>query len=592
MATAQVTEAATVESRVAAAPDTVPGVFFERAAALNDRVYLRFWSAGRWQELSWNETAERAIRVACALVDAGVRPGDHVALIAPNSVEWLYCDFGIMATGAVTVPIYPSLPPRAVDYIAKDSAVKAAIAADGAMAEKFHGHEPPGGVFTIGEDVPRWTGATPAAETRARVMERIARVRPDDVATVVYTSGTTGEPKGVVLTHRHFVEMAKSGLAAFHIGPDDVLLSYLPYSHVLERIDGIFIETMAGSSFWLSRGLDSLVEDIKVARPTVMLGVPRVFEKVYEAVYDGVRQQPFFKRAIFRWSLGIGAASLRENPGPWLRLRRRIAERQVLASLRTRLTGGRLRFFISGGAPLSEKVEEFFWALGVKILQGWGLTESSSGATSNTEELHKYRTVGVPLPGTEIRIAEDGEVLVKGPGVMSGYKNLPEVTAETIVDGWLRTGDMGFVDSDGFLTITDRKKDLIKTSGGKYVAPLPIESELESDRYVKSAVVVGDRRPYVVALIVPDAVALAAETDTPLDVRDPAFASRFAALVDRVNQGQASFETVKRFALLDRDFDEEHGELTPTLKKKRRVIAEHFAGEIEALYAAPREVRR
>ena len=198
----------------------------------------------------------------------------------------------------------------------------------------------------------------------------------------------------------------------------------------------------------------------------------------------------------------------------------------------------------------------------------------------------------MPLPGTEIRIAEDGEVLVKGPGVMSGYKNLPEVTAETIVDGWLRTGDMGFVDSDGFLTITDRKKDLIKTSGGKYVAPLPIESELESDRYVKSAVVVGDRRPYVVALIVPDAVALAAESDTPLDVKDPAFASRFAALVDRVNQGQASFETVKRFALLDRDFDEEHGELTPTLKKKRRVIAEHFAGEIEALYAAPREVRR
>jgi long-chain acyl-CoA synthetase len=580
------------EGEVAAGATTVPGVFFEEAARHPDSTYLRFWSDGRWQELSWGETAERAMRVACALFEAGLRPGDRVALLAPNRPEWIYCDFGIMAAGGVTVPVYPSVPARVAGYIARDSEAKIAIASDSEMAAKFHGDGDPSTVFTIDGDVARWTKAAPGLETADQVRSRLGRLHPGDLATIVYTSGTTGDPKGVVLTHRHFVEVARGALEAFHIGAGDVLLSYLPFSHVLERVDGIFIETMAGASFWLSRGLDSLVEDIQVAQPTVMLGVPRVFEKVYEAVNDSVRTQSVLKRAIFRWSLGVGAAALEGAPGPWLRLRVRIARRLVLDPLRRRLTGGRLRFFISGGAPLSEKIEEFFWAIGVKILQGWGLTESTSGATSNTEEAHRYRTVGLALPGNQIRIADDGEIFVKGPCVMAGYNNLPEATAEAITDGWLHTGDMGFLDKDGFLTITDRKKDLIKTSGGKYVAPLPIESALESDRYVKSAVVIGDRRPYVVALLVPDWTALKADlnldgTEDRLRA-DPAITSRFTTLLDKVNQGLASFETVKHFTLLERDFDEGHGELTPTLKKKRRVIAEHFADEIEDLYSAHR----
>lgn len=579
----------------AAAPErreTIPGVFFEQARLCRDRAYLHYFEQGTWKTLSWSETAERVTRVACALIAAGLRPGEHVALMSPNRAEWIYCDFGILAAGGVTVPIYPSLLPKVAGYIAEDSKARLAIAGDDQTAAKLAGHDYPKHVYTMDADVARWTATEPAPELHQAMADRLAELDPAHVATVIYTSGTTGDPKGVMLTHDHFVEIAKSALQVFRIGPDDELLSYLPYSHVLERVDGIFIETMSGASFWLARSLDTLVEDIQTARPTMMLGVPRVFEKVYEAVFDQVRKQPVYRRAIFRWALGVGAARVKGASGPWLRFRLRVADRLVLAQLRTRLTGGRLRYFISGGAPLSEKVEEFFWAIGVKILQGWGLTEATSGATSNTEERHRYRTVGLPLPGTEIRIAPDGEILVKGPGVMSGYKNQPGATAEVLSDGWLKTGDMGFVDQDGFLSITDRKKDLIKTSGGKYVAPLPIESLLEADRYVKSSLVIGDQRPYVVALIVPDWQALAADLELVGEHKelnsDPRVLSHFTDRINDVNRGLASFESIKYFALLDRDFSEAEGELTPTLKKKRRVIARHFDDVIESLYAAHR----
>jgi long-chain acyl-CoA synthetase len=576
-------------------PETIPAVFFAQAKLHDQAPYLHFFRDGSWQALSWAETAERATRVACALVEAGLRPGEHVAMMSPNRPEWLYCDFGIMAAGGVTVPIYPSLLPKVAGYIAEDSKTRFAIASDAAMASKLADHELPKRVFTMDEDVQRWTGTEPAADLRAQVSQRLAALKPDGVATVIYTSGTTGEPKGVIFAHRHFIEAAKAGLQMFHIGPEDELLSYLPYSHILERVDGIFIETMAGCSFWLARSLDTMfVEDIHVARPTIMLGVPRVFEKLYETVYDQMRKQPVYRRAIFRWALGIGVARLHGHPGPWLRMRVRIAERVVLAPLRDKLTGGRLRFFISGGAPLNEKVEEFFWAIGVKILQGWGLTEATSGVASNTEEVHRYRSVGIAMPGTELRIAEDGEILVHGPGVMIGYKNRPEATDECIKDGWLKTGDMGFIDQDGFLTITDRKKDLIKTSGGKYVAPLPIEAQLENDRYVKAALVVGDSRQYVVGLIVPDWEALAADagfTGEPAKlVNDAAVRARFQTVIDAVNQNLASFETIKYFALLERDFSEAYGELTPTLKKKRRVIAQNFHEPIETMFAAHKKV--
>ncbi len=572
---------------------SIPAVFLEQARIQGDRTYLHFFRGGEWRTVSWAEIAERAVRVACGLVRAGLKAGDTVALMSPNRPEWLYCDLGIMAAGGITVPIYPTLSPRIVGYIAADSEVRLAIASDDETAAKLKGQLYPNQIFLMGDKVAAWEKTEPDGELRRQVMERLQSLDFTGVATIIYTSGTSGEPKGVVLTHRHFVESAGSCLKAFSIGPKDVILSYLPYSHVMERVDGIFVPTMAGATIWLARSLDTLVEDIQVARPTIMLGVPRVFEKVYEAVYDQVRKQSIQKRAIFRLAMATGAEHARGDGMPGLGIRFRIAESLVIAQLRKRLTGGRLRFFISGGAPLNEKVEEFFWALGVKILQGWGLTEATSGATSNTEEKHRYRAVGLPLPGTEIRIAPDGEIEVRGPGVMTGYLNQPAATAETIVDGWLQTGDMGFIDKDGFLTITDRKKDLIKTSGGKYVAPLPIESQIENDRYVKSSLVVGDGRPHVVALIVPDWDAIAADMGLKGEpatlVEDTHVRAHFAAVVDAVNQGLASFETVKYFALLPRDFTEAQDELTPSLKKKRRVVARHFEDVIEALYSAHRK---
>ncbi len=575
---------------VAQSTETIPGVFFEQAAKYGEREYLRYFRDGSWHALSWNETAERARRIACGLLSAGLRAGEHVALFAENRVEWLYCDLAILAAGGVTVPIYPSLTPRVAGYIAEDSKARFAIVSSPELASKLEARTHPSRIFLIDTDVAAWVAAAPNVEAERELALRLQSLDPSREATVIYTSGTTGDPKGVVLTHRHFVEAGHSGLRAFHIGPDDVVLSYLPFSHVLERVDGIFIETMAGCSFWLARSLDTLVEDIQTSRPTVMLGVPRVFEKVYEAVFDQVRNQPAYRRAIFNWALGIGTARLRGNPGPWLRLRLAIADRLVLEGLREHLTGGRLRFFISGGAPLNEKVEEFFWSIGVKILQGWGLTEATSGVTSNTEEAHRYRTVGVALPGWKLRVEPDGEILASGPGVMKEYKNRPDATAEMIHDGWLKTGDMGFIDVDGFVTITDRKKDLIKTSGGKYVAPLPIESQLESDRYVKASLVVGDQKPYVVALIVPDWEALRAGAGVegqPAElVHDTALNGRFATIVDEVNKNLASFESVKYFALLERDFSEADGELTPTLKKKRHAIAQHYQDRVEELYAS------
>jgi long-chain acyl-CoA synthetase len=442
-------------------------------------------------------------------------------------------------------------------------------------------------------DVTRWLETEPAAGLRAEVTTRMEALDPHQVATVIYTSGTTGEPKGVMLTHHNFVEMAKRSLQVFPVTENDVILSWMPYSHVYERMDGIFIETMAGATIWLNRGMERLVEDISIVSPTLMCGVPRVFEKMNRGLYDRVAHETRLKRALFDWAMRVGARRLHGGRGAILGAQARLADRLVLRKLHQRLTGGRLRCFFSGGAPLNPKVEDFFWILGVRILQGWGLTESTSGATTNTETVHRYHTVGKPIPGTEVRIAADGEILLRGPGMMVGYKNKPEATAATIVDGWLQTGDIGFLDEDGFLTITDRKKDLIKTAGGKYVAPLALEAKLQADRFVKAATVVGEGRPYVVALIVPDWDALAMHQGFTGDpgqlVSDQRLLAFFKPRVEMVNKELASYETIKHFALLPREFSEACGELTPSFKTRRKVIEQNFLPEIEELYRRRRE---
>jgi long-chain acyl-CoA synthetase len=425
-------------------------------------------------------------------------------------------------------------------------------------------------VVHLDDDVAAWLNQQVKGEALAEVARRARALTPEDVNTIIYTSGTTGDPKGVVLLHRNFVDMARAYLEVFPIGPDDESLSFLPYAHIYERQAGIFTGMVAGGSAWISRGMDNLREDFAEARPTIMVSVPRMYEKMHELVQSEVGKQPGWRQALFNWALGVGRSGSR-GPRRWL------ADRMVLAPLRTKLTGGRLRFFVSGGAPLSKEVEQFFWSIGIEILQGWGLTETTAGATSNTPASHEFGSVGKPFRGVEVKIAQDGEILVRGACVMQGYYGNEKATAEVFDGDWFKTGDIGELDGEGFLTITDRKKDLIKTAGGKYVAPQPIEARLQEDPKIERAVLLGDQRPYVIALIVPAG-------DPARLAKDQAFREHVQKKVDEVNSGLGSWETIKYFELLPKDFDEDSGELTPTLKVKRRIVQEHYKDLIEGLY--------
>jgi long-chain acyl-CoA synthetase len=558
---------------------TTIGLFFRQAARFGDRTLVRFHDGDGWRGASWSRMADLALRVAARLMREGVQAGDRVAIMAENRFEWLYCDLAIQAAGAVTVPIYPSTPARTAQVIAEDAGVRVAFVDDG-LRDRLEVER----LVALEADLPDWVAEPADPELLAEVEARAAAVQPDDLATLVYTSGTTGLPKGVMLPHRCFVDMAHSCLEVFDIGPEDESLSFLPYSHVFERINGVFVGMAAGASAWIARGVPKLVDDLQECRPTVMVSVPRVYEKMHQQVMAVVREQPPHRRAIFRWAIGQGRRRMRGKPAPLYAL----AERVVLAPLRRRLTGGRLRFFVSGGAPLSAEVESFFWAIGVKILNGWGMTETASGATSNTVERHEFETVGPPLRGVEIRIADDGEILLKSPGNMTGYYNNPEATAETLVDGWVRTGDIGELDAGGFLRITDRKKELLKTAGGKFVAPAPMETRLMQDGAIERAVVIGDERPYVTALVVPDWKTLEVEHGIKGRPEDLSGDERALAVVqravDELNRDLGSWETIKYVALLPHDFTEEGGELTPTLKVKRRAVQERYREQIETMY--------
>jgi long-chain acyl-CoA synthetase len=560
---------------------TTIGMFARQAASLEQRTYVRYHDGDDWRPVSWSQMREWAQRVAVHLLDAGVEPGDRSAILAENRLEWLVCDLAIQMVGGVTVPIYPTVPTRTVQHVLDHSGSRMVFVA----SEEDQARLAPHRAIRMDTEVSEWMAEATAAEALAWVQARAEAVRPDDLCTIVYTSGTTGEPKGVMLAHRCIADIVHSSLEAFPVGPEDEALSFLPYAHVFERINGIFESFASGASGWLSRGIDRLADDLRECKPTVMVSVPRVYEKMHQRVMAQVAVSPGHRRLLFRWAVGQGR---RRSRGQWSPLHA-IADRLVLAKLRYLLCGGRLRFFVSGGAPLSREIEEFFWSIGVKILNGWGMTETSSGACSNTLSAHRFETVGRPLPGVEMRVAEDGELLVRSPGNMLGYFRNEAATAETFVDGWLRTGDVGEIDADGFIRITDRKKDLIKTAGGKFVAPQVHESRLQQAAVIERAVVLGDERPYVVALIVPEWHAVKLETGIDGDperlVEDERVRARIQRQVDDLNQDLGSWETIKYFALLPHDFSEESGEVTPTLKIKRRVVEAHHRDKIEAMYA-------
>ena len=563
---------------------------------------------GRYTPISTAEFASRVRGLTLGLKDLGIKPGDKVVLLAENGPDWVAADYAILCLGAITVPIYTSLVPEQIKYIIRDSDAKAVITSNRSLREKVEAvrNDLPGVSFLLSFEEEQAQGSTPIQRIMEKgrpldtqnpgLFEKLARsVRPDDLASIIYTSGTTGIPKGVMLSHANFVSNIKTLASIVDFNETDTVLSFLPLSHVLERMV-TFSFLFKGCTIAYAESLETVAENLIEVRPTIMVSVPRLFEKIYAKVMDNVLAASKLKKKIFFWALRTGNAYRQKlfNHQPIaasLRRKHRLAHRLVFSKILEK-TGGRVRFFVSGGAPLSRDIAEFFFSLGLLILEGYGLTESSPVISVNTFENLKFGTVGKPIPGVEVKIAPDGEILARGPNVMRGYYKLEKETQETLEGGWLHTGDIGPLDEEGYLVITDRKKDLIVTSGGKNIAPQPIENILKQNPYIANAVVVGGRRKFIAALLVPNFEKLEEYArlhhisyEKPQDLaKNSAIVEFLLEEVDRTTPYLAPYEKVKKIALLDRDFDIERGEITPTLKVKRKIIEEKYKDLIDALY--------
>jgi len=537
--------------------------------------------------------------LARALHELGVRKGDRVAILAENCPEWAITDWATLCLGAITVPIYPTLTAPQVGEILRDSEPKVLVVSDKKQLRKaceaVEGTglnpqmiciEPDSGSETPSfEQMLNQPGALTESELRALVDAS----QPDDIITFIYTSGTTGEPKGAMLTHRNLISNIEATLELIDWRPDDVFLSFLPLSHVFERMGGHFLPIYAGLTIAYAESLFTLANDIVEIKPTLMLGVPRFYASVMDRILASVRQMPPLRQKLFYRMLEVGkvyAQCWREGRSAPLgvRLQHAVLDKLVAAKIRERV-GGRLRYFVSGGAALPKEVAEFFHAFGILIIEGYGLTETSPVLTVNPPNAPRFGSVGKPIRGVEIKIAEDGEILARGPNIMLGYYKKPEATAAAIdPDGWFHTGDVGHMDADGYLYITDRKKDILVLANGKNVAPQPIENLLKQSELVQEAVVYGDGMSAPVALIVPNIDALRAfakqagiEADGDALLNHDAIQKRFRQELERVNRELADFQRLKGFRLISKPFSIETGELTPTLKVKRRVVAEKYA---------------
>ena len=556
-----------------------------------------------WSEVSWPEADELVRAYANGLLGRGVGKGDAFALLAQNSLEWALLDFALAHIGAVGIPVYANSAPRDVGYLLEHSEAVGIVCEDAgqlAKVEAVSGELPKLEHVLTFHDLPGLAahGRDFAEANPTALDDASAAIDEEDLFTIIYTSGTTGPPKGCMIRHRNYYAMVSVvDEMEDHYRPDDTMLLYLPLAHNFGRL---MLLTGAYVGFPIAFLADPLrvAEAMLQVRPTVLPSVPRVYEKVYAAVQSRFEDATGIKRRLIDWALAIGREVSRlEGEGKpiprGLATRHRLADRLVFSKVEERL-GGRLRIPISGGAPLTKEIAEFFDAVGIRILEGYGLTECTTAASTNRPDRYRFGTVGPALPGFEVRVDDDGEILVRSETVFRGYFKEPEATASVLTpDGWLSTGDIGEIDADGFITITDRKKDILVTAGGKNVAPQNIENDLKTSRYVSQVLVVGDRRPYVAALITLDEAEIgrwAEERGVAADmsslVRDERVRELVQGIVDETNRERSRYEQVKRFALLPRDFTMEHGEVTPTLKLRRRAVIEHFESEIEALYSS------
>lgn len=585
-------------------------MFVKNAEKYNQKCFYMFKVNNQYQEVTYGEFFEKVSQLAGGLKSLGLTAGDKVIILSENRLEWALVDYACQLSGLVSVPIYPTLLPEHIEYIINNSDARIVFVSNSYQEEKvsiiqqklpqvkfyyqFQGEEckitrPFTELLELGKDYnqknPQWWEAI--SDT----------INPDDVATIIYTSGTTGEPKGVMLTHKNFLSNIEGALKSIHVSENDVFLSFLPLSHVFERMAGHYLPCYCGATIAYAESIDTVAQNLQEIKPTVMTSVPRFYEKIYARINESILEGSPVKRAIFKWSLKQGQQMLKyrqakRKPGSLLKVKFNLAKKLVFNKLKERV-GGRIRFFVSGGAPLAKEIGEFFAYANLLILEGYGLTETSPVISVNREDAFKFGTVGLPLVNVEVKIAEDGEILTRGPHVMKGYYKKEEDTREVIdQDGWFHTGDIGYIDKDGFLVITDRKKNIIVTSGGKNVAPQPIENLLITSRYIEQAVVVGNARKYCTALIVPNMELVKqyarenyidAENEEEL-LHHPMIKELIRKEIDLLSVHLASYETIKDFQLLKNPFTIESGELTPTLKVKRNVIEKKYKDLIDKMY--------
>ena len=601
-------------SKIESRAESVPKMFRNRVAATPNSEAFRFPQGNDWVSATWQQVADRVDHIAAGLISLGIHPEDRVALASGTRYEWVIADFGILAAGAATTTVYPTTNAEDVAYIVADSGSRIVIAEDQRQVDKLVAHrsqlpavekivvidgvgDGDDGDWVISLDELEQRGAALLAESPNAVDDRVDAIRPDQLATLIYTSATTGKPKGVRLLQKSWTYTAAAMDSVGVLSDKDLNYLWLPLSHAFGKVM-LALPLVIGFPTVVDGRVDKIIENLAVIRPTIMGAVPRIFEKVHGRINEMMAGEGGLKKTLFDWAIGVGVQVSRakqagESVSPLLAAQYKMADKLVLAKIRDRF-GGRLRFFISGSAALDRDIAQWFDAIGIVVLEGYGLTETSAASTLNRPYAYRFGTVGWTLPQTEAMIAGDGEIMLRGPGVMQGYHNMPEATAETIEpDGWFHTGDIGELDAEGFVRITDRKKDMFKTSQGKYVAPSAISAQFKGIcPFASEIIVYGESKPYCVALVSLDADGLrewAAANglggNSFGDVaRDPKTEAAVAGYVEELNKHLNRWEQVKKFSIIDRELTVEAGDLTPSLKLKRKVVVDNFHDKIDGLY--------